>query len=509
MDGPSGSRPTRRALLGILGAVTLSGCSGADEPRPGGDGTLTPAPLPEVTETPRDTRVLGPALTDDGGYGEPWYDRTSTVGLFPSGRTVAFHPRPTGLPGIEGGGGFGRPGTPKAPARLLLTLVNTGDRTVSFPHDTVPGRLRTPQGDARAYLLPDPAEDHREMRDRVWFDGEWRGRPSGHSAGTVTVRPDEFGTLEYVLVAGPDGPPFPAGTYAFVTGFGWAFTLGVWRTDAPGPDGRSRFADADVPELPTDAPTRWYHLADRTTEVYLRPGAERVTLADDGVTLPVALYNHSTTTLVGNPAEYALHKLHDGTWYHVSPAAVEPAEGHLPPGASVEVRFEFHSGRPPDREPSWDRADGTDDDDDALVPVGHLGGGRYAVRFGMARPDEGGRYTALLDVAAPPVELSPDPELRVSDPASSRPVGWLDPRGGLFDALLTVARTDARADRTVIAEQVMQDPVLRNTIPLFGEGTETVELHTRDRVADRLLEPRATLRLSFGETTYEVVRRDD
>jgi hypothetical protein len=508
MDGPPGSRPTRRGLLGIIGAVTLSGCSGADERRAGGDGTLTAVPLPEATETPRDRRVLGPSLTTDGGYDEPWYDRTSTAGLSPSGRTVAFHPRPTGLPGIEGGGGFGRPGTPKAPARLLLTLVNTGDRTVQVHHDTVPGRLRTPQGDARAYLLPDPAEDHREMRDRVWFDGEWRGRPSGQSAGTVTVPPEEFRTLEYVLVAGPEGPPFPVGTYAFVTGFGWEFTLGVWRTDAPGPDGRSHFADETIPDLPTSAPTRWFHRADRTTEVYLRPAAERITLADDGTTLPVALFNHSATTLVGNPSEHELLKLHDGTWYHVAPAAVEPDEGHLPRGASVETRFELHHGRPDGDRPSWKRDDVSDDDAD-LVPVGHLGGGRYAIRFGMGRPGRSERHAALLDVTAPSVELSPDPELRVSDPASTRPVGWLDPSGGLFDAFVTVTRTDTTADRTVIAEQVMQDRVLRNTIPLFGEGTEIVELHTRDPVADRLLEPRATLRLSFRGTTYEVVRRDD
>jgi hypothetical protein len=55
----------------------------------------------------------------------------------------------------------------------------------------------------------------------------------------------------------------------------------------------------------------------------------------------------------------------------------------------------------------------------------------------------------------------------------------------------------------------MYEPVLRNTISLFDAAVETVELHTRDPVADRLLRPGKTLRVSLRGTTYELVRRDD
>jgi hypothetical protein len=55
----------------------------------------------------------------------------------------------------------------------------------------------------------------------------------------------------------------------------------------------------------------------------------------------------------------------------------------------------------------------------------------------------------------------------------------------------------------------MHEPVLRNTLSLFEEGTESVELHTRDHIADRLLDPRATLRVSLRGRAYELFRRDD
>lgn len=503
MDGPSRSRATRRGFFGLLGAVALAGCSGTSGERGVGDRTLTAAPLPDSTSTPRDRRVIGPDLAGDQAYAEPWYDRTATTTLSPTGLTVAFHPLPSGLPGLVGGGQFGRRGTEEAPARLLLTLVNTGDQAVSLHHDTVPGRLATPQGDARAYLLPDPSEDNRDVPTGLWFDGDWRGRPSGHSAGTTTIGPDEFGTFEYVLVAGPEGPPFPVGTYEFETGFGWRFTIGLWRTDAPGPDGPSRFASADVPGLPSGAPLAWFHRADRTTEVYLRPSREQVSLASDGTTLRVALFNNSSTTLVGNPFAYELLKLHEGSWYPLVLEQPGTPERYLPSGATEETRFVLYQGFP--EAGGWFWEEGRDE----AITVGHLGGGRYAVRFGMHRPGERRQYATLLGVDAPPVTLSHDPGLRVDGRDSSDPVGWLDPGAQLFDAVITVTRTDEPADRTVIAEQVMGDRVLRNTIPLFETDTETVELHTQNRIADRLIRPKATLRFSFRGTTYEVTRQDD
>ena len=508
----SGSRSTRRGFLALLGAAALAGCSGSGETNAGDDRTLTAAPLPVGTATPRDRRVAG-SDSAGGRLDAPWYERTATTELSPAGRTVAFHPRPTDVSGLAGGGRFGRPGTPEGPARLVLTLANTGGAPVSVRRGPVPGRLVTPGGDARAFLLPvedgeGESESGREGgdagRERRWFDGCWRGRPSGAGAGrgaVLEVPPDERVSLAYDLVADPEGPCLPAGTYEFETAFGWTFTLGVWRTDAPGPGTSSTFAGADVPELPGDGPTEWFHRADRTTSVYLRPSAERLSLADGPTTLRVALFNRAPTTLVGNPLEYGLLKLHGGSWHHVVPSHLPAPEGYLPRGATLEKRFEPRHGDPPARD---DWGDGND-----AIPVGHLGGGRYAVRFGMHRPGESRRYAALLGVDAPELELSPSPELRVDGRDSGHPVGWLDPTGRLFDAVVTATRTDEPADRTVVAEEVMHEPVLRNTISLFDDGTEAVELHTRDPIADRLLGPRSTLRVTFRGTTYELTRRDD
>jgi hypothetical protein len=504
MDGRSGYRPTRRELLGLLGATALTGCSGSGEQTPE-DRTLTAAPLPEPTATPRDRRVAGSNSAAGRSLEAPWYERTATTTLSPAGRTVAFHPRPTGLPGLVGGGRFGRPGTPGSPARLVLVLRNTGEEAVSIPHEPVRGRLVAPWGNARVFLLPAVGPAAGEPPgggggpDRRWVDGCWRGRPSGGvtatASRTVEVRPGERGSLVYDLVAGPEGPCQPVGSYAFETGFGWAFTIGVWRTDAPGPAITSRFAGTDVPGLPGGGPTAWFHRADPTTPVYLRPSAERVALGDRETTLRLALFNHASTTLVGNPIAYGLLKLHEGTWYHVVPARLPNPEGHIPQGASLEKRFGLRHGAPADR--------------DDLVPVGHLGGGRYAVRFGMHRPGAPRQHAALVDVDAPRLDLSPSPELRVTGRGSENPLGWLDPDDRLFDAIVRATRTDEPADRTVIAEQVMHEPVLRNTLSLFEEGTESVELHTRDYIADRLLDPRATLRVSLRGRAYELFRRDD
>ena len=502
MDGSPESRTTRRGLLGLLGAAALAGCSGDGDDRAPDDRTLTAAPLPASSPTPRDRRVAGPGSDGGGIVDEPWYERTATTTLSGPGLSVAFHPRPVGVPGLVGGGRFTRPGSADEPARLILTVVNTGEVSVSLPRDPVPGRLVTPEGDARAFLLPalppDDGGGDREggdERERRWFDGCWRGRPSGLGTGEVEVRPGERGSLVNVLVAGPDGPCLPTGTYAFETTFGWRFTLGVWRTDAPGPSEPSRFAGTTVPELPGEGPTEWFHGADRRTSVYLRPSSERVAVGEDGTTLGVALFNHGPAPLVGNPLAYELLKLHEEAWYQVVPSRLPTPEGHLPQGATLAKRFEMRHGSPSDR--------------DDLVPVGHLGGGRYAVRFGMHRRGAPRQHAALLDVDAPRLELSPAPELRVEGEDSARPLAWLDPDGRLFDAAVSATRTDEPADRTVLAEQVMNEPVLRNTLSLFGPDTEVVELHTRDHIADHLLEPHGTLRVSFRGTAYELVRLDD
>lgn len=522
MDGRSELRATRRGLLALLGAASLAGCSGSGGPDGGRDATLTAAPLPESTATPRDRRVGFRNRVAERALEVPWYDRTATTTLSPAGRTVAFHPRPTGVPGLVGGGQFVRPGTPEGPARLALVLANTGDESVSIGRDPITGLLVTPEGDANAFLLPAPSldddtgdgdgngkgsedrngggqEGERKAggaeRDRQWFDGCWRGHPSGAGTWRVEVRAGERISLAYALVTGAAGPCLPVGTYAFETGFGWAFTLGVWRTDAPGPVDSSRLDGTDVPGLPGDGPTEWFHRADRTTAVYLRPSVERVPLADGAATLRVALFNHSSTTLVGNPLAYGLLKLHEGSWYHVVPDQLPTPGGNLPPGATLEKVFELRHGDPMGREDA--------------VPVGYLGGGRYAVRFGMHRPGRPRQHAALLDLDAPRLELSPAPELRIDGPDSGQPVGWLDPDGGLFDAVVTATRSEEPADRTVVAEQVMHEPVLRNTISLFDAEVETVELHTRDPVADRLLRSRETLRVALRGTTYELIRRDD
>jgi len=499
MERRPGPRATRREVLGVLGAAALAGCSESGAGSADDDRTLTAVPLPESTSTPRDRQVVGVDPRTVRELEAPWYERTATTTLSPAGLTVAFHPRPTAVPGLVGGGQFRRPGTGSVPARLDLVVQNTGDGAVTLARDAVAGRLVTPGGEARAFLLPavplGDGGDPDDERDRLWFDGCWRGRPSGRTASEVTVEPGDAESLAYRLVSAAEGPCLPVGTYEFEAPFGWTFTLGVWRTDAPGPAERSRFAGTDVPDLPVDGQTAWFHRADRTTEVYLRPSTERVDLTDGPAILRVALFNHSTDVLVGNPLDYELLKLHEGSWYHVVPFRLPNPEGYLPPGATLEKRFELRHGPPIDR--------------DDTIPVGHLGGGRYALRFGMGRPGAVRQHSALLHLDAPRLELYPSPELRVDGRDSSDPLAWLDPDGGLFDAIVTATRTERPADRTVIAEQVMHEPVLRNTLSLFEDRTETVELHTRDRVADRLLRPHETLRVSCCGTTYELVRRDD
>lgn len=490
MNG-GGFRSSRRGVLGLLGAAVLAGCSGAD---PGGErdtSTVTAAPLPASTPTPRDRRVGGTDSPGTRSLDAPWYDRTATTTLSTPGLTVAFHPRPTGRSGLVGGGRFAGPGTADRPARLVLALANTGDRPVSVPHVPVAGRLVTPGDGARALLLPVPAAGDGGSGD-IRFDGYWRARRPADTGRSVTVSPGAVGSLGYYLVAGPSGPALPVGTYAFTTRFGWRFTLGVWRTDAPGPADGSRFVGVDVPGLPGGGPTSWFHGADRTTAVYLRPAVERVSLSDGAATLSLALFNHAPTTLVGNPLAYELLKLHGGSWYPVVPDRTPNPRSHLPTGASLEKRLELRHGAP------------TDPDDG--VSVGHLGGGRYAARFGMHWPGAPRQYAALVDVDAPTLELSPSPTLRVSGAGTAHPVGWLDPDGRLFEAVVTATRTDRDPDRTVVAEQVMHDPVLRNTLSLFGQTTEIVELHTQDDVADRLLSQRGTLRVSLRGTTYELAR---
>jgi hypothetical protein len=183
-----------------------------------------------------------------------------------------------------------------------------------------------------------------------------------------------------------------------------------------------------------------------------------------------------------------------GRWYHLGPNVHTADCRHVGPGGAKRVTLRaFHDeglgcgSCGCGREFTFD----------------HLGGGRYAMVAGYGHATD--YSAAMVAVDAPAVEVTPTDDAD-SERDGATVVVTTDRAGGgdqADPATVEVARADDADDR-LIAEQVMQRRGLRNALPFFESGVETVVVHTDERVARRAAgfgdEPR---RFRFDGTTYE------
>ncbi|WP_135854880.1 hypothetical protein [Halorussus salinus] len=370
--------------------------------------------------------------------------------------------------------------TSDAPAVLRATATNWNEFRAKFRTSSIPpfdrvsfSRLRGSDRSDDATLYLAPTEEH----PLVESSPEYERRENGHwhvtevppeQPESLWLDPDEEVAGEYYLLGHPDADDVAPGRYRFGSP-SEGFSVAIWDTDAPGPDGDSQFAGIGLPLLPDADEMAWYHEADSTTEVYLTPSAEEAVVPGR---LDFEFVNRSHDVVEGNPLEWHLYKLSDGDWYRVAPEVTPLPLTHLSPGTTRTDALRVFHGEPVTCE------DGHD--------VGYLGGGRYAFTVGM---DDRVTHAVAFDLLGDPVKVTPSDAI-ASVERGGDSLTATSTRGDPDDewsrpAKYDLARVDtppADADpRRLIAEQVLRRDQLRDALGLLREyDSEAITIEEYD-----------------------------
>lgn len=376
------------------------------------------------------------------------------------------------------------PATADSPAVVWAMMQNRRDYEQTFRARRIPGFGDPPRGRydavgderlANVYLVPTENHDLIDYSVAVTRgdNGRWRldTRPSEWLDATLTLDADEAVFGEYHLVGSRnhEDAPLSAGTYDF-SYRDVGFSIALWPTETPGPDEESVFDSPDVPPLPNEGSTEWFHDADAGTEVYLEPSAERLEAPGR---IDYTLYNRSRERLSGNPHRWGLYKLVDGKWHRIEPWAYVQPLSRVPPGDTDETSLGLYHGE----------AVPCDD----VRTVGHLGGGRYSYHVDFAHGTE--TYAALFDLEAPAVDPQPDEDIEVERDDDELVVTmpeWHDDDHPP-QAEIVIERASGPAERHLIPEQLFRRPMrgYRNTLPLFENGIDRITLRADRHVVGR------------------------
>ncbi|ELY98057.1 hypothetical protein [Natrialba asiatica] len=372
---------------------------------------------------------------------------------------------------------FVEPATSSSPATLAAVVENGRSYEQTFE----PGRLvvlddspaSRSSGDA-AYLAP--AADHPLAETAPPFsrddDGRWRldSVRDEWFPDTLTLEAEEQVECEYYLLGHyqRDSQPIQAGRYRFGRREG-AFTVTVWPTAEPGPDGDSRFDGTDVPAIPgaENGAMRWYHEATPETPVFLEPSRESVAAP---ARIEFSLVNHGDERLSGNPHQWRLYKLVDGAWHSIAPWAILDPFSWVDPGTTAASELFLYDGDPIDRE-------------DART-IGHLGGGRYAYTVGYSAGS--GTHAALFDLEAPEIRVDPEADAVIDEDGGDTLVVRLpNYEAARRPATVTIDRADSSDDAGAAAERLVPEQLprrqfrsFRNSLPLFDDGVDRVLVRT-------------------------------
>lgn len=489
----------RRRFLAVAGtSALLAGCPARDADADDASSTTPAERTPTETPPSDDAEALRERLRE-GSNVYAFENVPLTVSLHGSDfEGGGIHRTDDGLSVVYG---LTAPATDDSPARVVAVLQNAREYEQTFRLRRIPGFDDPPQGRRDAgealYLAPTADHDIAESAPETTRDeaGRWRlaEAPGGWLPDVLTLGPKEAVVGRYHLVGTHrnDTDALVAGDYDF-----GGFTLTAWPTDAPGPDGESRFVGADVPALPDEGEMAWFHAADASTEVYLRPSAEAV---DPPACIRYELRNRSHEALSGNPHRWGLYKLVDGEWFRIEPWMVPVPAATVPPGATEESSLGVYHG------------DATDCE--SRRAVGHLGGGRYAYHVGFAR--DGETHAALFDLDAPAVDPTPDDDVDVERDGEEILVTmpeWNDEEHPP-QAKVTFERAaeGSGVDRRLIPEQLFRRPMrgFRNALSLFEEGIERVTLRADRHVVGTTVEyDDLQQRVAYEGTTFRVKGED-
>ncbi|ELZ06502.1 hypothetical protein [Natrialba aegyptia] len=376
---------------------------------------------------------------------------------------------------------FDEPATSSSPATLTAIIANMRSYEQTFEPDRLvvldePVASRSPGDRDAVYLAPAEAHPLAETTPEYDRDDDGRWRLTGPSGDwfpeTITLEADQRISAEYYLLGHhqPGTQPIEDRRYRFNYGES-SFEIAIWPTEQPGPNGDSTFAGTTVPPLPDRDDVRWYHEATPETPVFLEPSRESVTVP---ARIEFSLVNHARERLSGNPYQWRLYKLVDGAWHHIAPWMIPQPLSRVTPGAIDDSELVVYAG-----EPITHQGERT---------VGFLGGGQYAYTVGYSVDSE--THAALVELDAPDLHVDPEADAVVDDARSDgtervvRLPNYADARR---PATVTVSRVGSpsagaasTADARVIPEQLPRPSfrAFRNSLPLFGDDVERVQVRT-------------------------------
>lgn len=468
----------RRALLATAaGTVGLAGCASLST-TDGGNGTD------------------GPNGTDGGLGGDPQLPEppdgdASVIDLETIDRTCALSPKSFRTDDDAGIAlWFDRTATEDAPARLTGWLVNQNDYENTFDLDWIPavGTVHSQPPDGYNYenVLHLAPTENNEIATSVPGvtrneEGVWNA-PDGGSWIEPTVRldPGEHVTLEYVLVGSQDMSGRPTGTYEFA-GLHEHVQIALWETDAPGPDDDSRFDGQTVPSVEEETSIQWFHEADESTAVTLRPETELIEL--DGAVDFDLVFNARVSSGCGH---WNFFKFVDGEWFHVAPNGHNDSCRMIVPGQEEEWTLRAFNGTTVAYDDETSGCAGS-------LTRGYLGPGIYGVTVDFGHPtDESG---ALIELSGDEIAIEPTGGASAEQDGAEIVVTTSNHDDDQHppDATLIAERgepsADAEVDR-IIPEQLMRDggfglsTGLRNALAAFESGVERVVVRTDEHDVD-------------------------
>lgn len=219
------------------------------------------------------------------------------------------------------------------------------------------------------------------------------------------------------------------------------------------------------------------------TAIRLEPPRRRGSLPE--TKFEFSLTNDTGVRFAFNPYGWSVWKRVDGDWYRLAPVYWPEPLQYLPPGESHTWSVTVDNGRL-DGSP-LPNVQGT-----SSLTFAGFGGGTYAFVidgwFATEDYESGVGFAARFELDGDPVELAPTNEVtataREGDTVVVEAQFKTDsaPKGDAFVVDRVDGETvDGEADvRRVIPEQAIRDQRLRNTLPFFEDGVETVRLVPTD-----------------------------
>ncbi|WP_435360321.1 hypothetical protein [Haloarchaeobius sp. DFWS5] len=447
----------RRTLLSTLSTSALVGLAGCNALS--GDSSTTRPNLGVETTPSESTTTTRPVVTDPGETPQPW-TRTEK----PQRVLAALDPLQVD-DDVSVTAGFTNTATPDHPATLRITHTNTSDTETEFTFGGTPPLSR--------YVATDEATDNRlilaPVTDaeptkavRYWNDC-WEPRfrivDRDDETQSISLPPGKSVTHRYALVTPNDQTVcLPVGQYTVEAAAGWQLTISAFNPQDNQP-GTSQFEGASVPPLPGEATgSFWYHEATAgDSSVYLRPGTEQLGLQDRPLSL--TLCNYGTAALTFTPGEWHLYKRHEEMWKYIGPYGTLDGEALLRPGETDTMQVQLSNGSSAASETS-------------LKTVGGLGPGRYAVERSRLDPTPRDGTSQRVAMAAMVQLVGDAPDLTpigVTDTTrSGETLSVATEDGG--NVTVAVERRSRPSATTLLTEQVMQFPILRNTLSYLSES---------------------------------------